>query len=159
MLKLSHTLQYMLFTGLLIRLVGVGLMLKARSPSGNTAELVICQILQGAGGGFAAIAIQVSAQAAVAHVDVATVTAMVLLITEVGNSVGSAIATGIWTGYMPAELAKHVPTTNATLLAELFGSITDITLYDADSPIRLGAIAAYQNIMLVFSYQNNLNKA
>ena len=142
-------MEYLLFAGLLIRLLGVGLMIKARSASGNTAELVLCQVLQGVGGGFAAIAIQVSAQAAVAHVDVATVTAMVLLITEVGNSVGSAIATGIWTSFMPGELAKHVPTTNATLLADLFGSITDIELYPIDSPIRLGAIEAYHNVMSV----------
>jgi len=122
-------------------------MIKARSARGNTAELVLCQVLQGIGGGFAAIAIQVSAQASVAHVDVATVTAMVLLITEVGNSVGSAVATGIWTSYMPGELATHVPTTNATLLAELFGSITDISVYPIDDPIRVGAIIAYQAVM------------
>ncbi|WVO19791.1 uncharacterized protein IAS62_001081 [Cryptococcus decagattii] len=143
----TRRFKWMLFVGLLIRLLGVGLMLKARSPSGNTAELVMCQILQGMGGGAAATAIQVSAQAAVAHVDVATVTAVVLLITEVGNSVGSAAAAGIWASYMPKELAKHVPTTNATLLAELYGSITDIALYPPDDPIRLGAIAAYQNVM------------
>ncbi|KAK8865789.1 hypothetical protein IAR55_000936 [Kwoniella newhampshirensis] len=143
----TRRFKWMLFGGLLVRLLGCGLMLKARSASGNTAELVMCQILQGLGGGFAAISIQVSAQAAVAHVDVATVTAMVLLITEVGNSVGSAIATGVWTSYMPKELAKHVPTNNATLLAELFGSITDIALYPVDDPIRIGAIAAYQNVM------------
>ncbi len=139
----------MLFVGLLIRLLGVGLMIHARGPKGNTASLVICQILQGIGGGFAAIALQVSAQAAVSHVDVATVTAMVLLITEVGNSVGSAIATGIWTSFMPGELKAHVPTNNATLLAELFGSITDISLYPVGSPIRVGAIVAYQNVMYV----------
>ncbi|KAK4688897.1 MFS transporter, SIT family, siderophore-iron:H+ symporter, partial [Tremellales sp. Uapishka_1] len=144
----TRRFKYMLFGGLLIRLLGVGIMLYARGPHGNTASLVMCQILQGLGGGFAATALQVSAQAAVVHLDVATVTAMVLLITEVGNAVGSAVATGIWTAYMPGQLAKHVPTTNATLLAELYGSITDITAYAVNDPIRLGAIAAYQNVML-----------
>lgn len=43
----TRRFKWMLFVGLLIRLLGVGLMLKARSPSGNTAELVMCQILQG----------------------------------------------------------------------------------------------------------------
>jgi hypothetical protein len=56
----------------------------------------MCQVLQGIGGGFAATALQVAAQAGVSHADVASVTALVLLITEVGNSVGSAIATAIW---------------------------------------------------------------
>jgi hypothetical protein len=54
--------------------------------------------------------------------------AVVLLITEVGNSVGSAIATAIWTNTMPQALADHVPTTNSTLLAELYGNIGQIAL-------------------------------
>ena len=73
----------MLFLGLLIRLLGVGLMIKARSADGSVFELVLCQVVQGVGGGLAGITTQVSAQAAVPHADVATVTAMVLLITEV----------------------------------------------------------------------------
>jgi hypothetical protein len=141
----------MLLIGLLIRLLGVILMLHARSDQGSVYSLVLCQILQGMGGGFAAISTQVSAQAAVAHVDVATVTAMVLLLTEVGNSVGSAIATGVWAEYMPKELALHVPTTNQTLLHELYGSITDIALYPVNDPIRIGAIEAYQAVMYVSS--------
>ncbi|WWC86118.1 uncharacterized protein L201_000989 [Kwoniella dendrophila CBS 6074] len=143
----TRRFKWMLFAGLCVRLIGCGLMLKARSASGNTAELVMCQILQGLGGGFAAIAIQVSAQASVAHFDVATVTAMVLLITEVGNSVGSAVAAQVWASHMPAALAKHVPTTNATLLADLYGSITQIALFPKDDPIRMGAIVAYQSVM------------
>ncbi|WWC66478.1 uncharacterized protein I206_100380 [Kwoniella pini CBS 10737] len=143
----TRRFKWMLFAGLCVRLIGCGLMLKARSATGNTAELVMCQILQGLGGGFAAIAIQVSAQASVAHYDVATVTAMVLLITEIGNSAGSAAAAEIWSSHMPAALAQHVPTTNATLLADLYGSITQIATYPANDPIRLGAIAAYQSVM------------
>ena len=137
----------MLFAGLTIRLLGVFLMLAARSETGTTIQLIFCQVLQGVGGGFASIAVQVSAQAAVAHIDVATVTALVLLLTEVGNSVGSALAAGVWATYMPKELRKHVPTANETLLNELFGSIMDITLYPKDDPIRLGAVAAYQAVM------------
>jgi hypothetical protein len=114
-------------------------MLHARSSNGSVYSLVLCQILQGMGGGFAAIS----------HVDVATVTAMVLLLTEVGNSVGSAVATGVWAEYMPKELALHVPTTNQTLLHELYGSITDIATYPVNDPIRIGAIEAYQAVMYV----------
>lgn len=139
----------MLFTGLLIRLVGVIMMIKARSATGTTLELVVCQLVQGVGGGFAAIAIQVSAQAAVAHRDVATVTAMVLLLTEVGNSFGSAIATGIWNHSMPKALLHRLPNVSEELRKELFGSMEDITLYPEGSEIRLGAIAAYQDVMWV----------
>lgn len=70
---------------------GVGLMIHSRGARGSDFELVITQILQGLGGGFAAVASQVGAQASVPHVDVAIVTAVVLLWTEIGGAVGGAI--------------------------------------------------------------------
>ncbi|BEJ15902.1 hypothetical protein CspHIS471_0505070 [Cutaneotrichosporon sp. HIS471] len=143
----TRRFKWMLFAGLLVRLLGVGIMLRARSAEGTTLELVLCQVLQGLGGGFAGIATQVGAQAAVGSADIATVTAMTLLLSEVGNSVGSAAATSIWNTYMPSDLAEHVPTSNQTLLDELFGSITDIVEYPIDNPIRLGAIQAYRSVM------------
>jgi MFS family permease len=139
--------KWLLFVGLLIRLLGVGLMIHSRGAQGSDAELVWCQLLQGIGGGFASVITQLLAQALVAHTDVAVVTALVLLITEVGNSVGSAIATAVWTSQMPSELAANVPTTNSTLLAELYGSVTVINSYAAGDPIREGVITAYSNVM------------
>jgi hypothetical protein len=139
----------MLVLGLIIRLSGCLAMLRARSPTGTVPDLIACQVLQGIGGGFAAIAIQVSAQASVAHVDVATVTALVLLLSEVGNSVGSAVATGIWTTYMPLELERLVPGAegNTTLVKELFGSMERIVEYPMGDPVRMGAIEAYHSVM------------
>lgn len=70
---------------------GVGLMIHSRGARASSFELVMTQILQGFGGGFAAVASQVGAQASVPHVDVAIVTAIVLLWTEIGGAVGGAI--------------------------------------------------------------------
>ncbi|KAJ9122246.1 hypothetical protein QFC22_001666 [Naganishia vaughanmartiniae] len=141
--------KWTLFAGLLIRLAGVTFMLRSRGAHGTPLELVANQVLQGLGGGLACVALQVSAQADVVHADVATVTAMVLLITEVGNSVGSAIATSIFTNRMPIELAKHVPTTNQTLLNDLYQSILVIDQYPKGDPIRDGAIKAYSDVMFI----------
>ena len=44
------------------------MMLHSRGANGSTAELVINQVLQGMGGGFAATCIQVAAQSQVPHV-------------------------------------------------------------------------------------------
>lgn len=82
--------QFLLLVGLIIRLGGVALMIHSRGANGTPLELILNQALQGIGGGFASVTLQVSAQAGVCHADVATVTAMVMLITEVGNSIGSA---------------------------------------------------------------------
>lgn len=66
-------------------------MIHSRGANASTAEIVMAQVLQGMGGGFASTALQVGAQAAVKHADVATVTAVVLLLVEIGGAVGTAI--------------------------------------------------------------------
>lgn len=141
----TRRFKWMLVVGLLIRLLGVGIMFHARGPNGNVASLVMCQVLQGMGGGIASITTTVAAQASVSHADLATVYAVVLLLSEVGNSVGTAAAGGVWAEYMPKELAKHVPTTNSTLLTEIFTNIYTVPLMP--EPIKEGVITAYQNVM------------
>lgn len=105
----TKRLKFLLVAGLCIRLIGVGLMIKSKGALGSDALLVFGQVLQGVGGGFAAVVSQVAAQARVSHVDVAVVTALVLLITEVGNSVGSAIATAYVLPLPPPEEAAADP--------------------------------------------------
>ncbi|KAI9322771.1 major facilitator superfamily domain-containing protein, partial [Dichotomocladium elegans] len=139
--------KWLLVGGLVVRLLGVGIMIHSRGALGSTVELVFCQLLQGMGGGFAAVLILLIAQALVPHTDVAVVTALIYLFTEVGTPIGSAIATAIWTNQMPGQLAAHVPTTNSTLLTELYSSITIIKEYPAGDPIREGVITAYSNVM------------
>ena len=70
---------------------GAGLMIHSRGANASDAEVVWSQLLQGIGGGFAAISSQVLAQASVKHDDLATITAAVLLCAEIGGAIGSAI--------------------------------------------------------------------
>ncbi|KAF9457293.1 drug:h+ antiporter [Collybia nuda] len=143
--------KYILITGLGIRLVGVGLMIHSRGANGSDAELVWTQLLQGIGGGFAAVSSQVGAQASVPHSDVAMVTAVVLLITEIGGAIGNAIAGSIWTNLMPGKLAKHLPFLPEADRQALFGSITTVMAYERGTPIREGAIQAYDDVMKVMT--------
>ncbi|KAI0367328.1 drug:h+ antiporter [Pilatotrama ljubarskyi] len=139
--------KWVLTAGLCIRLLGVGLMIHSRGANASDAEIVWTQLLQGIGGGFASVASQVGAQASVPHIDVAMVTAVVLLWTEIGGAVGSGVAGAIWTNTMPKELEKHLPNVNATERAQLFGSITSVTALPYDDPVRQGVIAAYGDTM------------
>ena len=66
-------------------------MIHSRGAQASDAEVVWTQIIQGFGGGFASVCSSVAAQASVPHVDMAMTTAMVLLWTEIGGAVGSAI--------------------------------------------------------------------
>ncbi|KAI0781782.1 drug:h+ antiporter [Abortiporus biennis] len=148
-MRFLHRYKYLLVGGLCIRLVGVGLMIHSRGANSSDAELVWTQILQGMGGGFAAVASQVGAQASVTHADVAIVTAVVLLWTEIGGGVGGALAGAIWTNTMPKRLAKYLPNLSEADRDALFGSITDAVAYPRGDPIREGVINAYDETMKV----------
>ncbi|KZT38553.1 MFS general substrate transporter [Sistotremastrum suecicum HHB10207 ss-3] len=93
LMRTTHRYKPILIAGLCIRTLGVGVMIHSRGAGGSTPELILTQILQGLGGGFAAVTSQVGAQASVMHGDVAMCTALVLLMTEIGGSVGSAVCT------------------------------------------------------------------
>ncbi|KAG5639035.1 hypothetical protein H0H81_007648 [Sphagnurus paluster] len=147
----TTTIQVLLIVGLAIRLLGVGLMIHSRGANGSDAELVWTQLLQGIGGGFAAVASQVGAQASVPHSDVAMVTATVLLVTEIGGAIGSAVAGAIWTNLMPGKLAKYLPFVSDEDRTELFGSIVNALAYPRGSPIREGVIQAYDDVMKVMT--------
>ena len=79
-------------------------MIHSRGAQASDAEVVWTQILQGFGGGFASVCSSVAAQAAVPHVDMAMTTAMVLLWTEIGGGVGSAIGESSLFQFFPTVL-------------------------------------------------------
>ena len=69
------------------------------------------QILQAFGGGFASVCAQVGAQASVSHKYVAMATAVVLLVTELGGAIGSAIG-----AFLPCSFAVPVFTYSTSFL-------------------------------------------
>ncbi|KAI0742084.1 drug:h+ antiporter [Daedaleopsis nitida] len=146
-MRFLHRYKWVLVVGLSIRLLGVGLMIHSRGVHGSDAELVWTQILQGMGGGFASVCSSVASQAAVPHVDMAITTAMVLLWTEIGGAVGSAVAGAIWTNTMPGKLALRLPGVDQATRDELFGSLTSVIALPFDDPTRQGVIAAYGDVM------------
>jgi len=141
----------LLIIGLGIRLLGAGLMIHSRGANGSDAELVWSQLLQGIGGGLATAAFQVGAQASVPHADVGMVTAIVLLMIEIGASIGSAIAGAIWTNLMPDRLLKNLPGVSDQERALLFGSIVEVMKYERGTPIREGVIQAYDDVMKIIT--------
>ncbi|KAG6830481.1 hypothetical protein H0H92_000488 [Tricholoma furcatifolium] len=151
LMRYMRRFKWILVVGLAIRLLGVRLMIHSRGADGSDAEIVWTQILQGLGGGFASVTAQVGAQAAVPHADVAMVTAVVLLITEIGGAIGSAIAGAIWSNLMPGRLVAHLPGVSQDEIDALFASITTVLDYDRGTPIREGVIAAYSDVMKVMT--------
>lgn len=100
------------------------------------------QIIQGLGGGIAAVASQIGAQGAVPHQDVALATAALLLSAEVGGVVGTAAAGAIWVNRLPVEIAKHVPSLNrCSFLAFPFGPVLTHRTQHGDQRLRWRADA------------------
>ncbi|KAG8900112.1 hypothetical protein FRC00_014382 [Tulasnella sp. 408] len=146
-MRFTHRFKWLLVFGLTVRLAGVGMMIHSRGARGGAAELVINQVIQGFGGGIASLTTTVGSQASVPHRDVAIVTALVLLVTEIGGVVGNAIAGAIWSNTMPGQLRKHLPGLSDEEVTTLFGSIIAVGTYPEGSPERNGAIAAYDEVM------------
>ncbi|KAF8212062.1 major facilitator superfamily domain-containing protein [Mycena galopus ATCC 62051] len=144
--------KMLLVAGLIVRLLGVMLMLRSRGTEGSNFELAMTQILQGIGGGIAALSIQVSSQASVIPGDVAMVTAVVLLITEFGAAGGGAIAGAIWSSEMPSKLREHLPFLSQAERDKLFGSITEAASKPRGDPVREGVISAYSDVMKTMVY-------
>ncbi|TCD63466.1 hypothetical protein EIP91_005375 [Steccherinum ochraceum] len=148
-MRFAHRYKWLLVVSHVIRLAGVGMMIHSRGANGSDVELVFTQIIQGLGGGIAVAALMVGVQASVPHSDVAIITAISALWSEIGGAVGTAIAGAIWTNTMPKNLAKYVGFLPEDQRAELFGSITDVMMYPRGDPIREGVITAYSETMLV----------
>ncbi|KAF5326806.1 hypothetical protein D9619_005122 [Psilocybe cf. subviscida] len=151
LMRFVHRSKPILVVGLAIRVLGCGLMIYSRGANASDVEIVFSQIIQGIGGGFAAVSLQVSAQAAVPHADVAVVTSLVLLITEIGGAIGTAISGGIWSHMMPARLAHHLPFLSDADRAMLFGSIYGATQFLRGNPVREGVILAYDDVMKILT--------
>lgn len=94
--------------GLCIRIVGYGLLVN-KSGVRNYAQLIMSQLLAGAGSAFSSLGSQVAAQAAVPHQDVSLVVALLLLWSSIGAAIGDAIAGQYWGANMPVNLRKYVP--------------------------------------------------
>ncbi|KAK0242891.1 drug:h+ antiporter [Armillaria nabsnona] len=148
-MRFLHRYKLLLMVGLAIRLLGVGLMIHSRGANGSDVEIVWTQIIQSMGGGMSAITIQTAAQASVSHKDVATVTAMVLLLTEIGGAIGNSLAGAIWTNLMPGKLLKYLPNIPQDERDALYSSITTVTTYARGTEIREGAISAYGDVMKI----------
>ncbi|TBU41144.1 MFS general substrate transporter [Dichomitus squalens] len=148
-MRFTQRYKSLLVVGLLIRLVGVGLMIHSRGQHSSDAELIWTQVLQGLGGGFAAICSGVGAQASVPHADVAMVIAIVLLWTEIGAGVGGSIAGAIWSGLMPDRLRQYLPNLSQEERDVLFGDITAVRERTMDDPVRQGVISAYSDTMKI----------
>ncbi|KAE9982361.1 hypothetical protein BLS_006204 [Venturia inaequalis] len=143
--------KWLIVGGAIVKLLGYGLMLRVRGANNSTAELVIVQALQGMGSGLLDITIIVVAQIQVPRIEMAQVTALVLLCTFLGSSIGSAVAGGIYTGTFKQALRKYLGTGSSKLVDTVFDSITGKV--PAPGTFQRNAInRAYSDVLRFITY-------
>lgn len=123
-------------------------MLDGRRATNNIVAMAFTQVLVGMGGAFSVVGSRVATQASVPHQDMGLTISLLALWSRIGSSIGSAIAAVIWAKYMPGQLRAHLPAsvTDKQVLA-FYKNMRSIRDYPYDSPIRQGAILAYQNTL------------
>ncbi|CAO1625701.1 unnamed protein product [Parajaminaea phylloscopi] len=144
--------KWTFFVGGAVRMLGLGLMIAYRHAGTTTAQLVIPQILQGLGGGILGIELTVAAQVSVPHQDVALVSALILLMAEIGGACGTATWSAVQAQIVPKRLAQLLPGNTAAQTAIFSSPLTAAISYPLGTPERDAMIAAwseYQRVLLI----------
>lgn len=131
---------------LALEMLGVGLMIHFRQPDIGIGYVVMSQIFIAFGGGALVICEEMAVMAAAPHQNVASMLALIGLFSSVGGGVGQAISGAIYTNKFPAALERALPG-NATLNAELYGSLTAQLSYAIGTPERTAVLYAYGESM------------
>lgn len=122
----TRQFKWWIMLGCVIRMIGYGIMFHIRStPNPPYAELYIVQVLQGLGDGLVQTGGFVVATINVPHNEAAQMTALIVLIGMLGQSVGDAISGAIYTGTFREQLREQLgDMATSELVDTLFNSIT-----------------------------------
>ncbi|KAF9916905.1 hypothetical protein BX616_002480 [Lobosporangium transversale] len=108
LMKRYNVTRPLAWVGIIVYLIGVGLIIPARSPTASDFFVVISQTIAGAGGGMAHIAGTVIVTGVVHKNDIATVVGATQILIAFGSALGNALAGGVWTQYLPGRLEHHI---------------------------------------------------
>jgi hypothetical protein len=135
-------------------MMGIGLMIRYRTPDSTIGQIVGAQIAVGIGGGMLNVPTQLGVQASCTHQEVAAATAVYLTIVEIGGAVGAAISGAVWTRLIPSKLIEYLPAANKGDAQAIFNDITVAMSYAVGSDERTAIERAYQetmNVLLVIA--------
>ncbi|KAM0754605.1 MFS general substrate transporter [Meredithblackwellia eburnea MCA 4105] len=145
-----HNYKWFLFIGLGINALGLGIVYFGASHSSD-GVLIASQLLLGLGGGYITIASATAAQGSVPHADLATAISLLGLWSSLGASIGSAIATSVWTNKMPQALTTYLSgVISPDEILTIFGSITDARYSTPE--VRALVLQAYKHVVKNFLF-------
>lgn len=139
--------KYYVLGGSCIYVMALGLMVRYRTEGSSIGQLVGTQIALGLGGGMLNVPTQLGVQASASHQEVASATAILLTILEIGGAVGTAISGAIWRGNIPKKLREYLPSDAQGQATTIFGNISAAISYPMGTPERVAINRAYQETM------------
>ncbi|KAI9665193.1 MAG: hypothetical protein M1831_002203 [Alyxoria varia] len=148
-IKYTKHYKYFVTAGSCIYMLGIGLMIRYRTPETTVGSLVGCQIAVGIGGGMLNVPAQVGVQASASHQQVAAATAVFLTILEVGGAVGSAISGTVWNQYLVNRLTENLPAELKSQAAGFAASYLTALEYEQGTPTRIAINNSYQDAMRI----------
>lgn len=154
LIRFTHHYKYFVTAGACIYTLGIGLIIKYRTPETSVATLVGCQIVIGIGGGLVNVPSQLGVQASASHQEVAAATAIFLTILEVGGAVGKAISGAVWTSSITSKLTRYLPADARSQASFIAGSYEYALKYENGTPERIAINRAFQetmNILLIIA--------
>ncbi|SGY13458.1 BQ5605_C010g05871 [Microbotryum silenes-dioicae] len=150
--KVSNRYKFIGVIGVIAHAAGVWLMMRARDLDSSTFELILSQVIGGAGGGWTTIAAQIGVQSVVGHQDVGMATAIFLTITQIGGAVGGAGAGAIWSTLLPRHLYQTLPSPTPDLISKIMGSLPFAMSFPVGSQERIAIQQSYTETQKVLNW-------
>ena len=117
--------KWLVMAGCVFRLIGYGIMIRLRGQYNTIGELIVQQLIQGAGSGIVQTCLLIPPQIVVPRAQVAQVLALVFSLSFLGSSIGATIAGAIYTNTMRKALMKALGADATSALVDfLYNSIT-----------------------------------
>ncbi|KAG2234942.1 hypothetical protein INT48_005096 [Thamnidium elegans] len=139
LMKRYKVYRPIVFGGICLYILGMGLMIPSRHPSSPKAFVIVTQIIAGFGSGMIYVPVLVAVQSSVPHA--------VQVGGTIATSVGGSIAGAIWNALLPGQLADHVPGEYDPV--SILGDITYIKNLPEDQ--HAGVVIAYGNVQRILS--------
>lgn len=141
-------LKVFVMFGTVLWLVSMGMLIKFRGGTTNSAGIIGSLCLMGFGAGLFTYPVQVMLQARTKHEHMAVVTALYLASYNIGSALGASVSGAIWTQILPKELVKKLG--DDTLAASAYGDpFSFIITYPWGTPERNDVVLAYQHVQKI----------
>ncbi|OCT47555.1 Siderophore iron transporter mirB [Cladophialophora carrionii] len=133
-----------LYLAIPLSILGSGLMIHFRQPTGNVGYIVMSQIFIAFGSGAIMLTDEIAILAAVKEQQYfAVAIALVSMCASIGQAVGLTVSSAIWQGVLPERLALYLPAEELPNLPLISMDIVTQLSYPVGTPTRLAIQRAY----------------